>query len=79
MFDRYEWLVSLRFPEEYAENPAKCFDTHWKEILDIIENERLRRAKRKCDYYESENIDCDIDSEYKIIKAIDDHYTDLWL
>ncbi len=39
----------------------------------------LRRARRKCDYYESEGIDCDIVSEYRIIKAIDDHYIDLWL
>ena len=79
MFDRYEWLASLHFPEEYTENPAKCFDIHWKEISDIIENDILRRARCKCNYYESECIDCDIESEYRIIKAIDEHYTDLWL
>lgn len=79
MFDRYEWLISLHFSEEYDNNPAKCIDTHWKDISDIIENDRLRRAKHKCDYYESEGIDCDIESEYRIIKALDDHYTDLWL
>lgn len=79
MFDRYEWLVSLRFPEEYAENPAKCFDTHWKEIDEIIEEDRWKRALRKSDYYESEGIDCDAGTEYRRIKEIDDHYTDLWL
>ena len=79
MFDRYEWLISLRFPEEYAECPARCIDNHWTEINEIIEEDRWRRARRKCDYYESEGIDCDIDSEYRIIKAIDNHYTDLWL
>ncbi len=79
MFDRYEWLIGLHFGEEYYKNPAKCIDNNWKEISDIIENERLRRAKRKCDYYESEGIDCDIESEYRTIKAIDEHYTDLWL
>lgn len=79
MFKRYEWLVSLHFPKEYAESPSKCFDTHWEEISDIIEEDRWRRALRKSDYYESEGIDCDPVSEYKEIKAIDDHYIDLWL
>ena len=79
MFDRYEWLVSLRFPEEYTENPAKCFDTHWVEISDIIEEDRWKRALRKSDYYESEGIDCDAGTEYRRIKEMDDHYTDLWL
>ena len=79
MFDRYEWLISLRFPEEYAECPAKCINIHWMEISDIIENDRLCRARCNCDYYEDECIDCDIDSEYRIIKAIDEHYIDLWL
>lgn len=79
MFDRYELLVSLRFPEEYAENRAKCFDTHWAEILDIIEEDRWKRALRKSDYYESEGIDCDAGTEYRRIKEMDDHYTDLWL
>jgi len=80
MFKRYEWLVSLHFPEEYAESPSKCFDMHWEEISNIIENERLRIARCKCDYYDSEGLDdCDLVSEYKAIKAIDDHYIDLWL
>lgn len=79
MFDRYEWLISLHFPEEYAECQARCIDNHWKEINEIIEEDRRRRTLRKSDYYESEGIDCDVGTEYRRIKEMDEHYIDLWL
>jgi hypothetical protein len=74
--DKYDWLIYLKWPEEYEESPGKCIDTHWSEILDIIEEDRWKRAIRISDYYESENIDCSADEEYRKIKSFDEYVWD---
>ena len=51
------------------------FTSHIESDVKII----VADNRKILDYYESEDIDCDIESEYRIIKAIDDHYADLWL
>ena len=58
--------------------PAWC-DEHWKEMLDMIEKDRTEQAVRFAEYYESEGVDTSPDEEYRSLKALDDHYSDLML